>query len=312
MFKSLKSYKFTITNNKNRIFNLKLEHMALTGKMKEKGNYSKYVGLFNAYVIAVNPTKDELGKLLGANIEKDIEYSGANADSGAKKLTLSFWLKEEQNGNLFNVRFNIEDTVVVSKTGKPQWINSVGSTSYSLDKNTLPDFFTDNGRTVRAAKKGEELLYKFLRSWLTNLNYEDPDTELVMDWKQLISGKTVELKEAIDKYKSETICCMATVRTADDGKEYQAVYSYEFLPSFALDCFTGKAKKQYKSVDKFIEKVTDKEYGCKDFYELKPLVEYDPKKNVVNTTNSAIITGQPKAEQPVASGVGEVSDDLPF
>ncbi len=281
--------------------------MALKGKEKEQRNYSKYVGMFNANVVAVNPSKEELSKLLDTTIEKDLEYSGVNSDNGAKKLTLSFWLKEETNGNLFNVRFNLEDTVVMSKTGKTQFINTIGTTSYADSVSQVPSFLTDNGRTVRPAKKGEELLYKFLRSWLSNLNYEDESTELSLDWKKLISGKVNEIKDAIANFDKQTICSMATVRTADDGKEYQAVYSYEFLPSYALDCFTGKKNKNYKAVDRFIQKVEDEEYGCKDYFELRPLKEYNPTDNVVNTTNSAVITSQ-----TVSQEMATVEDDLPF
>lgn len=289
--------------------------MALTGKVKENkgnGSYSKYVGIFNANVVAVNPSKDELGKLLGTTIEKDIEYTGVSNESGAKRLTLSFWLKEQQNGHLFNVRFNLEDTVVESKTGKTQFINSIGTTSYAENESQLPDFLTQGGRDVRKARKGEELLYKFLRNWLSNLNYEDESTELSLDWKKLISGKTNELKDAIANFNTQTICSLATIRTADDGKEYQSVYSYEFLPSYAFDCFTGKAKKTYTCVSRFISKVTDSNYGCKDFYELKPLAEYDPQKNVVASTNSPVIA---VAKQPVtqqANAFQDVNDDLPF
>lgn len=284
---------------------------SIKGKEKEVKQYTKYVGLFNSNVIAVNPTKDELGKLLNTTIDKEPEYVGSNTETGAPRVTVSFWLKEEQTGNLFNVRFNLEDTVVVSKGGKPQWINSIGSTSYAEDKSQTPTFFTENGRTVRQAKKGEELLYKFLRSWLSNLNYEDESTELSLDFKKLISGKMTELREAIDNFATQTVCAMATVRTGDDGKEYQAVYSYEFLPGYALDCFTGKAKKQYKSVDKFIAKVTDAEYGCKDYYELKPLSEYDPTKNVVGSSNSPVLNKTSIETAPVAQ-LETVQDDLPF
>jgi hypothetical protein len=281
--------------------------MALKGKEKEVRNYTKHVGLFNAFVVAVNPTKEELSTLLNTTVEKDPEYIGSNSDNGAKKLTLSFWLKEEQIGSLFNVRFNLEDTVVESKTGKTQFINNIGTTSYAEDKSKVPDFLTANNREIRPAKKGEELLYKFLRSWLSNLNYEDESTELFMDWKKLISGKTNELKEAIGTFETQTICALATVRTADDGKEYQGVYSYEFLPNYALDCFTGKKNKNYKTVDRFIEKVSDSEYGCKDYYELKPLKEYDPTKNVINTTNSPVVS---KSKVPVETAT--IHDDLPF
>jgi hypothetical protein len=284
--------------------------MALKGKEKEVKSYNKYVGLFNANVVAVNPTKDELGKILNITVEKEPEYTGSNSETGAKRLTVSFWLKEEQTGNMFNVRFNVEDTVVESKTGKTQFINSIGTTSYAVDESNLPTFLTDNGRSVRKAKRGEELLYKFLRNWLSNLNYEDESTELAIDWKKLISGKVTELKEAIDNFSNQTICAMATVRTAEDGKEYQAVYSYEFLPNYALDCFTGKKNKNYKAVDKFIEKVNDKEYGCKDYYELKPLAEYDPSKNVISSNSPVVNKSSVTVAQPQA--VATEHDDLPF
>lgn len=286
--------------------------MALKGieKPKTQGNFSKYVGVFNANVVAVNPTKDELSKLLDTTIEKDLEYTGVNEESGAKKLTLSFWLKEDLTGNLFNVRFGLEDTVVKSKTDKFQFINNIGTTSYAESEEQVPSFLTENGREIRKARKGEELLYNFLRKWLSNLNYEDTSTELMLDWKKLISGKTTEIKDAINDFKDQQICALATVRTTEDGKEYQAVYSYDFLPSFALDCFTGKKNKNYKSVDRFIQKVSDREYGCKDYYELKPMIEYDPSKNVVNNTDSAVI--RPKTQQPAQHALSEVSDDLPF
>lgn len=284
--------------------------MALKGKEKEVKQFSKYVGLFNAFVVAVNPSKEELGKLLNTTIEKEPEYVGSNSENGAKRLTVSFWLKEEQNGSLFNVRFNIEDTAVVSKSGLNQYINSIGTTSYASDENSVPDFV--KARPVRQAKKGEELLYKFLRNWLSNLNYEDESTELMMDWKKLISGKVTELREAIDNFSSQTICAMATVRTAEDGKEYQAVYSYEFLPNYALDCFTGKKNKNYKAVDKFITKVQDQEYGCKDYYELTPLKEYDPSKNVVNSTNSPIVNKTSVSVAQPQEAVASTHDDLPF
>lgn len=286
--------------------------MALKGTEKEQKNYSKYVGLFNANIIAVNPTRTELEKLLSTKIEKDPEYTGNDSDTVAKKVTLSFWLKEETKGNLFNVRFNMQDTAVVAKSGKKQWIDNIGNTSYADSKEQVPSFIQETGRPIRQAMKGEELLYKFLRAWLNDLNYQDLSTELVLDdWKALMKGNVSELKAAIDGYASKTVGALATVRTAEDGKEYQGVYSYEFLPSYALNAYTNGSKKQYKNVDKFIEKVNDPEYGCKDYYELRSIVEYDPKKNVVGSTNAAVITPAPKAvsNAPQAS---YAEDDLPF
>lgn len=286
--------------------------MALKGKEKEKqsGSFTKYTGLFNGFVVAVNPTKEELGKLLDTTIEKDPEYTGSNPDSGAKRVTISFWLKEEKTSNMFNVRFSLEDTVNVSKSGKTQYINNIGTTSYADTEADLPSFFTEGGREYRKAKKGEDTLYKFLRSWLSNLDYRDSSTELMLDWKKLIAGKTDELKSAIKSFDTQTVCALATIRTTDDGKEYQGVYSYEFLSSWALDCFNGNNKKSYTSVNKFIEKIQDEQYGCKDYYELRPLEEYDPSKNVVGSTNSPVINSNTSVTAPQVVDVA--ADDLPF
>ena len=287
--------------------------MALKGTVKEQRKYSKYVGLFTANVIAVNPTKSELEKLLDTTIDKDPEYTGSSND-GNKKVTLSFWLKEENQGNLFNVRFGLEDVVVVSKTGKTQFINTIGNTSYAEDKSQLPEFFTEHGRTIRPARKGEELLYKFLRAWLNNLPYDDPNTELILDdWKGLLNGNTKELRAAIKNFQSQTVGALAIIRTSDDGKEYQAVYSYEFLPSYAVEAFLSGNKKGYKNVDRFIQKVGDREYGCKDYYELRPLIEYDPSKNVINTTNEPVVKKTntfTSTKSPVLDS--SANDDLPF
>lgn len=282
--------------------------MAINGTPKEIKTYKKYVGLFTANVVAVNPTKNELEKLLGTTIDKDPEYTGTN-NEGNKKVTLSFWLKEANLGVLFNVRFNLEDKTMISSTGKTQFINSAGQTSYAQDKSQVPEFLTENGRSVKPAKKGEELLCKFLRKWLNNLPYDDPNTEIVIDdWKALFNGNTKELRSAIETFKTQEVGAMATIRTGDDGKEYQSVYSYEFLPAFAIRSLfeNGKA---YKTYDSFVEKVNDEKYGCKDHYELGPLKEYDPTLNVVNTSNSSILP-KPKAKTPAIDST--VVDDLPF
>jgi hypothetical protein len=284
--------------------------MAFKGKDREIKAYNKYVGFFNANVVAINPTKEQLSKLLGNEIEKDLNYTDVSSETGAKKLTLSFWLKEETTGVLFNVRFNLEDTVVVSKSGKTQYINNIGSTSYAEDQNQIPSFITDNNRKVRKAKKGEELLYKFLRNWVaSSWKFDDPNTELVLDdWKGLMNGKVSEIQDVINNNSDKSVCCLATIRTATDGKEYQSVYSYEFLPSWSHTYLVeGRSA---KNIDRFISKIQDGEYGCKDYYELTPMKEYDPQNNVVNTTNSAVIRPQMPVDNKVLSS--DPVDDLPF
>lgn len=267
--------------------------MAIKGEEREHtGSYTKYVGVFSANIVAVNPTNAQLGKLLGTEIEKEIEYGSFNDDTGAKRMILSFWVQAMQEDNpVFNIRFLLEDTAVQSKGGKPQFINSVGNASYSDNEESLPPFITNNGKIIRQAMKGEENLYKFLQSWLSNLDYTNPDTEVYLDFKSLITGKLSELKGYVAQFSEQTVGAMATIRTSTDGKDYQSVYPYEFLPAYAVNYFYGKSK-AYKIINRFVERVSNDEYGCKDYYELGPLKEYDPTKNVLNSSATVISTAK--------------------
>lgn len=284
--------------------------MAIKGAAKEKlsKGYTKYVGMFNATVAAVNPTKEQLEKLLNTTLEKDLEYTGVNDENGAKKLAVSIWLKESKTGHYFNVRFNLEDTVVKSKNENTQYINSIGECSYAATVDQLPSFIKD-GKEVRIAKRGEELLYKFMKNWLKPvIDFSDPNLEFDLEWRKLISGKVGVIQDAIDRYANQEICAMATIRMATDGKEYQSVYSYEFLPDYALGCFNGNGKSY---ANNFIAKVNDPNYGCKDYYELKPMSEYDPTKNVVVNSNSPILN-QKATSNATTFSHAEAIDDLPF
>ena len=54
--------------------------MAIKGNEKTEKGFKKYVGMFNANVVAINPTKEELSNLLGTDVKNDIEYTGYNND----------------------------------------------------------------------------------------------------------------------------------------------------------------------------------------------------------------------------------------
>jgi hypothetical protein len=184
---------------------------------------------------------------------------------------------------------------------KKQYINTSGSSSWAEDPNNLPDWFTK--REYRVAMQGEEDLYTFMRSWLAELDYMDESTVLELDWKKLMKGNVKELKEQIDGSWSKEFVSLATVITKErDGeiKEYQGVYNKVFLPAYALKFFrmidykspdiieTLKSKKtrDLKVQEKFVLNVMG-QYGCKDFFILKDLKEYDPADNVM-ATNEAI------------------------
>lgn len=279
------------------------------GKKRENsGNvdqFVKRVGLFEASVIAINPNMEEYAEVLGMELKegsKATEYLGTSND-GNTSLRVDIWLQEIKSGDKFKVNFFLENKLKTNKDGtKAQYINNVGTTSWAIDENTLPEWF--KGREYRQAYVGEEEMYGFLRTWLGNLDYRDADTVLELDWKTLMKGNVKDIKSQIDGEYCTNVVALATIKTVEkDGevKEYQGVYNKGFLPAYALkqfrlvnyadgkvlDSLRTKKNKDLKTHERFVVQVTG-EYGCRDFYALKDLCEYNADDNVV--ASDAVIT----------------------
>lgn len=263
-----------------------------------KQDYVKKVGLFEANVIAINPTLEEYKDILNIELKEDskaVEYLGESRD-GNTTLRVDFWLEEVKNKERFKVSFFLENKVRENKDGtKRQYINTSGTTSWAGNEKDLPSWFTN--REYREANVGEEELYNFLRTWLGKIDYSKETGILEVEWKKLMKGNVRELTEQIDGAYCTTVVSLATVVCKEkDGetKEYQGVYNKAFLPAYALKNFRlvdyssaqvlqslkSKAPRDLKVHEKFVIAVTG-EYGCKDFYVLKDLKEYDSSDNFV-------------------------------
>lgn len=270
------------------------------GVRREHIEFVKHVGLFEAKVIAINPTTEEYKELLGVDLPEDskaTEYLGESKE-GNTYLRVDVWVEEIKNKDKFKVSFFLEDKQRLNKDEtKYQYINTVGACSWADDPNTLPDWFAT--REYRIANVGEEELYEFLRTWLSELDYRSAETTLQIEWKKLMKGNVSDLRDQINGEWCSTIGLLATVSSREkDGevKEYQNVYNKAFLPAYALKNFRlvdynnpdilanlkVKKPKDQKAHEKFVMKVIG-EYGCKDFYLLKDLKEYDPSENIVST-----------------------------
>lgn len=273
------------------------------GKKKEQsqGNqteYAKKVGLFEANVIAINPTMEEYKDILNMELKEDskaVEYLGKSQD-GNTTLRVDFWLEEVKNKDKFKVTFFLENKERTNKDAtKKQYINNVGTCSWADDANNLPSWFA--GRDYRVAFTGEEDLYNFVRTWLGELDYRDAETTLQLDWKTLMKGNLKDLKSQIGGEYCTTVVALATIKTVvkdDDTKEYQSVYNKGFLASYNLKQFRlvdynnpsvlsnvrSKKTKDLKPHERFVLNVTG-EYGCKDFYILKDIKEYNADDNLV-------------------------------
>lgn len=286
---------------------------AIGGKKRENqdGNFSKKVGLFAATVIAVNPTEKEYKDILGMELKEDskaCDYVGER--DGNTLVRVDFWLENvkanaEGHKDKYKISFFLEDKVRTNKDDtKTQYINSIGNCAWADDENNLPEWFTK--RDYRPAYHGEEDLFEFMRSWLNKLDYRDAETALSLEWKKLMKGDVKDIKGEVNGEWAGEIGCLATVIVKDvDGepKEYQGVYNRAFLPVYSLKHFrlvdydnpevqnalSTKASKDLKVYERFVLKITG-EYGCKDFYSLKDIKDYDPAENPV-ATNAPLTEG---------------------
>jgi len=276
---------------------------AIGGKKRETtGEFSKKVGLFAATVIAVNPTEKEYKEILGMELKEDskaTEYLGER--EGNTMLRVDFWLENvkpsaDGHKDKFKVSFFLEDKVRTNKDEtKTQYINSIGNCAWAAQEGDLPEWFAK--REFREANSGEEDLFEFMRAWLNKLDYRDAETALSLEWKKLMKGNVSDIKDQVNGEWAGEIGCLATVIVKEvegELKEYQGVYNRAFLPVYTMKHFrlvnyddeaviTALGEKQTKDLkpyERFVLKVTG-EYGCKDFYKLRDIRDYDPTENPV-------------------------------
>lgn len=280
--------------------------MAIQGDKRESKalvESVKKVGLFEAQVIAINPTAEEFKEVLDIELPEEskvTEYLGTSRD-GNTFLRIDVWLQEVKNKDKFKVTFFLEDKERENKDQtKKQYINNIGKCSWADDPNNLNEWFAK--RDYRVAKLGEEDLYEFLRTWLT-LDYSKEVTVLELEWKKLMKGNVKELKDQVDGAYASNIIALATIVVKEkegETKEYQGVFNKAFLPAYYMKNFRlmdygsasvlsglkAKKPKDLKPHERFVLTVTS-EYGCKDYYILKDLQDYNPDDNLV-ASNKAI------------------------
>jgi len=275
---------------------------SIGGKKRENtggGDFSKKVGLFEANVIAINPTLEEFKDVLGMDLKEDskaAEYLGETKD-GNNYLRVDVWLQRVNHDEKFKVSFFLEDKERENKDGtKHQYINSVGQCSWAADENDLAEWFT-KGRDFRIAYTGEEDLYNFMRTWLADLDYRDVDTVLQLEWKKLMRGNVKDLRDQIDGEWAKSVVALATVIVKErdgESKEYQGIYNKAFIGGYALKQFRlvdygnkktqetlkNKKPRDLKGHEKFVMNIIG-EYGCKDYYTFKEIQDYNPDDNLV-------------------------------
>jgi len=237
------------------------------------------------------------------------------------KFKKSFFLEEKDVAQ--KVKEDMSEEEKADFIPKFQWVNQVGESSWATDEASLPTRFTKftrknkaTGETevygdkkFRIAKAGEADLLDFITKWQGNFDYRSVNTDILLDLKKLFNGNFRELQDGVNSEFATSTIELLTVKTVEgeDGpKEYQNVWS-ESLPGYTGKVlknisFSAEKAEMWKNEKKTKDNPEGRylknyeqfavdlygQYGCKDYFEVVPLKEYDPSENLaVNDTNDA-------------------------
>lgn len=220
-----------------------------------------YIGVAPVQILAVNPTKAGLSEIYGTEIENEPVYVNkvklnTNSDKEVRQVRVDYIIKTANDINLItkatffvreSYRFNKDNT-------KVEVINAYGETTWLpiaciKDNASVPEnmkWYDTTG--VRPAYVGEAELTDFMKQYLAipNKSYtkdgittmiEDPSKaevgfEHIKDW---FDGNFKELNDVLSIRPTNRVQMMFGVRTTDDNKQYQAVFTQKTLKNSIKD-----------------------------------------------------------------------------
>lgn len=227
------------------------------GKISESkdngGDIKRYVGVGSSFILGVNPTKAELEKIYEREIENDPVYTGTQDSNGTQvpyvrldfitqvdpavtdgidmKSKLVFFLRKE-------ARYNRDKSKVqvIDKYGRTCWVGVEDAKNHVIPQYSNGPANID--KDYRPAYVGEEDLTNFLRnylcidnvmeykngSWVMKENPANYECRLE-NIAKYFNGDISEIKEAIALMPNNKVKLLYGVRTSDDGKQYQSIFT---------------------------------------------------------------------------------------
>ena len=229
---------------------------------KEATEIKRYTGVGSVFVVGVNPNKAELEKLYDRELDKDPEY--ITEKDGVTSARIDFIIKTDPTAKCNNgielltkfsmfirneYRFNKDKTKVqvIDKYGRTAWVTKEQAKNHEIPvyKNGPANIDKD----YRPAYVGEEDITNFLKLFLGISNVEKwvkneatgrrevvglvdnpQDCECRLEnIEDYFKGKFNEIKGAINLMPNNKVKVLFGVRTTDEGKQYQDVYTRKFL-----------------------------------------------------------------------------------
>lgn len=241
------------------------------GQESTEGSVRKlFKGVGSSYIVAINPNKAELERLLDRTLEEEPVYleEKEESDKKIKQLRIVFYLKPDSNkyldadGNKVNsvipLTFYLRSEYRKgSNSGKYQVIDEYGRTAWAteeeINEHKVPMYSSGPAnitKNYRKAISGEEDLTNFLIAYLNIQScqkYVDgkwilrPENELAMSLARLdhiqdyFKGDISEIQAAVAMQPENTVKVCYGIKTNDDGRMFQTVYSRMFLKNFSKD-----------------------------------------------------------------------------
>lgn len=277
---------------------------------KEASDIKRYVGYAPCKILSVNPTAKELSEIYGRDIDKEPEYL-STVDKDGKQINvirLDFYLKTIASkcndiDIITKMTFFVRNSSMISSAGKLKVIDKYGRTAWvtkeEFENKAIPQYSNGPARLDKAYRpiyQGEEELLNMIKkhinidnvdeyvngAWRMKDNPEDYEAGFsnILSW---FKGDVSEIKDVLKLVPNNESVFQFGVRTTDDGKEYQDVFTR----------FTMKLSAKNRA-EKFKEAVEDAQNNGaypNTVFEFCELKEYSPKPTSFNN---------------------ESTDDLPF
>lgn len=223
----------------------------------------RYIGVAPVKVLAVNPTKAEMEKIYGTDIENDPVYVGKVDINGQSynnvRLDFIVATDEEKTGVSMTTkvaifvreqyRYNrdMSKVQVIDKYGRTAWVTKEQAQNHEIPvyANSMP---ANIDKDYRPCYVGEEDLTNFIKAYLNIPNVmkyvngtwvlvDNPqDCEARLDnIKDYFRGDFRELKDIMALQPNNKVKVLFGVRTNDEGHQYQAVYTNMFLKNGVTD-----------------------------------------------------------------------------
>ena len=266
------------------------------GKSTDTAEYKRYIGVAPVFINAVNPTKKELEGFYNTTIDNEPKYLGEvevndkkipnvridfivttdeTAVGTALRTKVSFFIRNEY-------RYNRDRTKVqvIDKYGRTAWVTIEQAKNHEIP--TYSNGPANLDKDYRPLYYGEEQLTEFIRAYLgilpvmkyvdnTWVMREHPEEyEIRLDKiANYFKNDFSELKEIITYQPNNKVKVLFGVRTTDDNKMYQTVFTDMFLKNSNSD-YTKLAKTIQERKDAGAYSTTDFEVCDLKEYVVKP------------------------------------------